>query len=48
MGHPRADVLDSLRTHKFDDIYASYILLGRKSSDVRKINLTLSQTHFNS
>jgi hypothetical protein len=34
MGHPRGEVLDSLKTHKFDDIYASYILLGRKSSDV--------------
>ena len=34
MGYSRAEVEDSLRSHKFDDCYASYLLLGRKSTDV--------------
>lgn len=34
MGYPRTEVEDSLRLHKFDDCYASYLLLGRKSTDV--------------
>jgi MAP/microtubule affinity-regulating kinase len=33
MGYSRPDVEDSLRSHKFDDCYASYLLLGRKSTD---------------
>ena len=34
MGYSRPEVEDSLRLHKFDDTYASYLLLGRKSTDV--------------
>jgi len=34
MGYPRTDVEESLRLHKFDDTYASYLLLGRKNTDV--------------
>ncbi len=34
MGYNREDVCESLRTHKFDDAYASYLLLGRRSTDV--------------
>lgn len=34
MGYPKNDIDDSLRTHKFDDIYATYLLLGRRSTDV--------------
>ena len=34
MGYPRVEVEESLRLHKFDDCYASYLLLGRKSTDV--------------
>lgn len=34
MGYCRAEVQESLRTHKFDDCYASYLLLGRKSTEV--------------
>jgi MAP/microtubule affinity-regulating kinase len=34
MGYNRTEVEDSLRLHKFDDTYASYLLLGRKSTDV--------------
>lgn len=34
MGYNRAEIEESLRIAKFDDCYASYLLLGRKSSDV--------------
>ncbi len=34
MGYSRTEVEDSLRLHKFDDCYASYLLLGRKNTDV--------------
>ena len=34
MGYNRHEVETSLQTHKFDDAYASYLLLGRRSTDV--------------
>lgn len=35
MGYKREDVEESLRSHKFDDAYAGYLLLGRRNaSDV--------------
>ena len=34
MGYSRHEVEESLKTAKFDDIYASYLLLGRMGSDV--------------
>jgi len=34
MGYSRTEVEESLRLHKFDDTYASYLLLGRKNTDV--------------
>ena len=37
MGYPRTDVEESLRLHKFDDTYASYLLLGRKNTDVSTV-----------
>jgi MAP/microtubule affinity-regulating kinase len=37
MGYCRAEVNESLRNHKFDDCYASYLLLGRKSTDVSQV-----------
>ncbi|CAB4061761.1 MARK [Lepeophtheirus salmonis] len=33
MGYNRQEVESSLRNHKFDDCYASYLLLGRRSTD---------------
>ena len=40
MGYNRQETEESLRTHKFDDAYASYLLLGRRSTDVsRQFNL---------
>jgi len=33
LGYIRAEIEESLRTGKFDDCYASYLLLGRKATD---------------
>ena len=42
MGYSRSEIDDSLSNHKFDDIYATYLRLGRKSNDVsRPIIFTL-------
>ena len=50
MGYPRTEVEESLRLHKFDDTYASYLLLGRKSTDVsthhNNNSSTYNMTHF--
>ena len=45
MGYSRPEVEDSLRLHKFDDTYASYLLLGRKSTDVSTKLLLLILFH---
>lgn len=34
MGYNKADIEESLKTQKYDDIFATYLLLGRRSSDV--------------
>ena len=39
MGYSRTEVEESLRLHKFDDTYASYLLLGRKSTDVSSTDI---------
>ena len=45
MGYPRQEIEESLRLHKFDDCYASYLLLGRKSTDVSIKELGQSTCH---
>lgn len=35
MGYAKKDIEDSLRLNKYDEIMATYLLLGRKSFDVR-------------
>ena len=47
MGYPRTEVEESLRLHKFDDTYASYLLLGRKSTDVSTHHNNNSSTYNN-
>ena len=47
MGYPRTEVEESLRLHKFDDTYASYLLLGRKSTDVSTQHNNNSSTYNN-
>ncbi|CAL8110672.1 unnamed protein product [Orchesella dallaii] len=34
MGYSKADIEESLKTQKYDDIFATYLLLGRRSSDL--------------
>jgi len=34
MGYSRAEIEESLSQAKYDDIFATYLLLGRKSNDV--------------
>lgn len=34
MGYSRTEIEDSLKSQKYDDVYATYLLLGRRSSDV--------------
>ena len=48
MGYNRHEVEQSLQTHKFDDAYASYLLLGRRSTDVsgQSFFLDLCTAHF--
>ena len=48
MGYSRKEVEESLQTAKFDDCYASYLLLGKKSSDVSILlpNLILSHAFY--
>ena len=34
MGYSRKDIEESLRLQKYDDIHASYLLLGRRTAEV--------------
>jgi serine/threonine protein kinase len=34
MGYSRTEIEDSLKTQKYDDVFATYLLLGRRSTDV--------------
>lgn len=34
MGYGRAQIVDSLQAEKFDDIYATYLLLAEKKPEV--------------
>lgn len=42
MGYSRAEIEDSLTQCKYDDVFATYLLLGRKNSDVSIIKLLIS------
>lgn len=38
MGYNRQEIEDSLSQVRYDDVFATYLLLGRKSTDVSKPN----------
>lgn len=35
LGYNRTDIENSLDSAKYDDVFATYLLLGRKNADVR-------------
>lgn len=37
MGYNRQEIEDSLSQVRYDDVFATYLLLGRKSTDVRNL-----------
>ena len=39
MGYNRSEIEDSLKTQKYDDVFATYLLLGRRSTDVSFTNI---------
>lgn len=43
MGYSRTEIEDSLKTQKYDDVFATYLLLGRRSTDVRCLTLHLKK-----
>ncbi|XP_038079218.1 MAP/microtubule affinity-regulating kinase 3-like isoform X7 [Patiria miniata] len=44
MGFKRKDIDDSLRNHKYDDPYATYLLLGRRAQDSEEADSTSSSS----
>lgn len=48
MGYCKSDIEESLKSQKYDDIFATYLLLGRRSSDVSDLLLlsTFQLTEF--
>ena len=38
LGYNRSDIEHSLESARYDDVFATYLLLGRKSTDVSGIN----------
>lgn len=42
MGYNRQDIEDSLSQVRYDDVFATYLLLGRKSTDVSSVPPSLT------
>ena len=41
MGYARKDIEESLKIQKYDDIHATYLLLGRRTTDVSVMSINL-------
>lgn len=46
MGYNRTDIEDSLAQSRYDDVFATYLLLGRKNTDVSILYLSCDFTIF--
>lgn len=46
MGYNRQEIEDSLSQVRYDDVFATYLLLGRKSTDVSVFRLIFLHTIF--
>lgn len=44
MGFPKDEITESLQSQKYDDVMATYLLLGRKAPEVSP-SVCLSLTH---
>ena len=45
LGYNRQDIEDSLAQTRYDDVFATYLLLGRKSTDVSCFGGTKKNSH---
>lgn len=43
MGYNRTDIEDSLAQSRYDDVFATYLLLGRKNTDVSVVHFISNQ-----
>lgn len=46
MGYNRQEIEDSLSQVRYDDVFATYLLLGRKSTDVSTITYSMERNLF--
>ena len=43
MGFPNEEITEALKAQKYDEVMATYLLLGRKASEVRRSTAFISE-----